>query len=174
MIEGFEPLLDWAWARHHNEWSWYIRPVFVLAFCAASWFRKPFLIVSLAVFFPLSAVIFPAPEHPKPHVVEFLLAERQLLEALTAVQFATFVLAVSLFLTLLAAAFWKRNLWLGVLVANLGGAAKLLFGYWAWGETGSAAILPTLVTAFVFNAICYMTWRLRRQSVKNSMERIKE
>ena len=23
----------WAWARHHNELSWYIRPLFLLPFC---------------------------------------------------------------------------------------------------------------------------------------------
>jgi hypothetical protein len=30
LLEGF---LSWAWARHHNVLSWYIRPLFLLPFC---------------------------------------------------------------------------------------------------------------------------------------------
>lgn len=26
-------LLDWAFARHHNQLSWYIRPIFIIPFC---------------------------------------------------------------------------------------------------------------------------------------------
>ena len=29
--------LNWAWARHHNPISWYIRPLFVLPFCDFSY-----------------------------------------------------------------------------------------------------------------------------------------
>jgi hypothetical protein len=32
-MDGLQDLLDWAWARHHNPLSWYIRPLFVLPFC---------------------------------------------------------------------------------------------------------------------------------------------
>ena len=32
-MDGLQDFLDWAWARHHNPLSWYIRPLFVLPFC---------------------------------------------------------------------------------------------------------------------------------------------
>ena len=32
--------LNWAWARHHNPLSWYIRPLFVLPFCYFAYKRS--------------------------------------------------------------------------------------------------------------------------------------
>ncbi len=31
-MEFFSDFLSWAWARHHNVLSWYIRPMFILPF----------------------------------------------------------------------------------------------------------------------------------------------
>jgi hypothetical protein len=32
-MDWLTDFLDWAWARHHNPLSWYIRPLFILPFC---------------------------------------------------------------------------------------------------------------------------------------------
>lgn len=32
-MDALIDFLNWAWARHHNPLSWYIRPLFVLPFC---------------------------------------------------------------------------------------------------------------------------------------------
>lgn len=155
-------LLDWAWQRHHNEWSWYIRPLIMVAFCYAAWHRKLLLTVLIGVFFPLSAVVFPAPEVPKAFVVEFLQAERQMLEGLAAWQLAVFVGLVVAFLTAVAVAFWRRSLLWGLIVANIGGAIKVLFSVLAWGDTGWTVLLPTLVTALVVNGAAWFFIRRRR------------
>ena len=153
-------LIDWAWARHHNEWSWYIRPLIVIAFCLAAWHRRLVLTIAIGLFFPVSAVIFPAPLVPKDFVVEFLAAERALLEALTTAQLVLFGAAVILFLSALAMAFWRRSLLWGLLVANLGSVMKLAFSVLVWGETGWTALLPTLVTALIFNlAMGWFLWK---------------
>ncbi|MEN8831157.1 hypothetical protein [Pacificibacter sp.] len=152
--------MDWAWQRHHNEWSWYIRPLILIAFCMAAWHRRLVLTVVVAIFFPLSAVVFPAPSIPKDFVVEFLAAERDMLETMTSFQILLFSVLVVVFLAALAAAFWRRSLIWGLVVANLGGVIKLVFGFVVWGETGSTAVLPTLVTALIFNAaIGYFLWK---------------
>ncbi len=151
-------LIDWAWARHHNEWSWYIRPLIIIAFCAAAWFRRPVLLVALGLFFPLSAIVFPAPESPKPYVVAFLESERQMLEALSLFGLIGFAVLVVVFLGLLATALWRRSFWTGVLVANLGGVLKLIVSKLLWQDVGDAAILPTIVTALIFNAVALGFW----------------
>jgi hypothetical protein len=33
MDEWLPELASWAWARHHNILSWYVRPLFFLPFC---------------------------------------------------------------------------------------------------------------------------------------------
>ena len=153
-------LIDWAWARHHNEWSWYIRPLILITFCIAAWHRRLALTIAIGLFFPLSAVIFPAPLVPKEFVVEFLAAERELLEALTALQLLLFIGLVILFLGALAMAFWRRSLLWGLLVANLGGVMKITFSVFAWGETGWTALVPTLVTALIFNLVIgWLLWK---------------
>lgn len=154
-------LLDWAWARHHNEWSWYIRPLILIAFCLSAWHRRLIVTILIALFFPLSAVIFPAPDVPKDFVVAFLSAEREMLTSMTTLQFGVFVGLVIAFLGALAAAFWRRSLLWGLVVANLGGAIKLAFGLVVWGETGWTALVPTVATAAVFNAVCLYLLRRR-------------
>ena len=32
-MDSLGDVLKWAWARHHNPLSWYIRPLFILPFC---------------------------------------------------------------------------------------------------------------------------------------------
>ena len=163
MDSCFNTFADWAWARHHNEWSWYIRGFIIIAFCGAAWRRHLPALVGLAIFFPVSAVIFPAPQTPKPYVVTFLETERTLLESLSFPEMMLFLVTVIAFLWILAAAFWHRSLFYGLLVANLGGAIKLGFGYWAWGDIGAIALVPTLVTALVFNTAVLAWWMFQRR-----------
>lgn len=157
-MELSSDLIDWMWARHHNEWSWYIRSFIILAFCALAWKRSLVGVVLAGVFFPLSAIVFPAPSNPKPYVVEFLHAERQMLEALSLFEFGVGLALVVLFLGILATALWKRSFIAGLCVANLGGVIKLVVSKMLWGEVGDVAILPTAITALVFNTIAVGAW----------------
>lgn len=164
-MEGWDGIMDWVWARHHNEWSWHIRPLLILAFCAAAYFRSGAGVMICALLFPLSAILFPAPiAPPRPEVVAYLERERALLERAAAWQIAAFAAAVAGFLWLLALAFWKRSLWIGLLVANLGGAAKVAGSLWLWHDAGAASIRPALLTAVVVNAAVILAWLVFRQT----------
>jgi hypothetical protein len=135
----------------------------MIAFCVAAWYRRPIMVIAIGLFFPISAIIFPAPETPKPYVVEFLEAERAMLEGLSSLELIGFSLLVIAFLSALAAAFWRRSWLLALVVANLGGVIKLLSSYWLWGDTGLTALVPTLVTALVFNAGMLGLWFYTRR-----------
>ena len=160
-MELLSDFADWAWARHHNALSWYIRPLIIIAFAMAAWNKKLLLTIGLGLFFPISAIVFPAPEHPKPFITNFLAEERAWIEALSLWNGIAFVCLVVAFLWLLAASLWKRSFWLGILVANLGGAAKLVFSLFSWGEPGMTVIIPTLFTALVINGAALAFWHYR-------------
>ena len=55
----------WAWERHHNVLSWYIRPLFFLPFCYFAYRRSLFGMVLTLVALATSMFWFPAPEHDR-------------------------------------------------------------------------------------------------------------
>ena len=69
----------WAWARHHNVLSWYIRVLFLLPFCYFAYKRSLFGMTLTLVALATSMFWFPAPERPDPRAFEFLAMEREYL-----------------------------------------------------------------------------------------------
>src|SRR5918997_1155393 len=69
----------WAWARHHNVLSWYIRPLFLLPFCYFAYKRSLWGITLTVVALATSMFWFPAPERADPGAAEFLAVEREYL-----------------------------------------------------------------------------------------------
>jgi len=172
-MESWADFMDWAWARHHNEWSWYIRPLIILAFCLAAYLLSWVGVIFLALLFPVSAILFPAPEVIDPNIAKYRAQEKRLTENATLTEIMAFVGAVILFLSVLAAAFWKRNLWFGLLVANLGSLAKIVVNLWLWPEAGAAAIAPTIVTVVIFNSVVIALWVIyKNRASKNSRAQI--
>jgi hypothetical protein len=156
-MDDVNQLLEWAWARHHNMYSWYIRPVFILPFCYFAWRRSLAGIVATLVASLTSIAWFPAPETPSPDALRYLDLERRWLSngPLT----LAIVLLVGTSLWLLAAAFWQKKWLYGVLVLNLATLAKVAFSVTFGGGAGWAALLPSLVTLAVCNAVLFAVWR---------------
>jgi hypothetical protein len=74
-----EEFLSWAWARHHNPLSWYIRPLFLLPFCYFAYKRSTWGIVLTLFALATSMVWFPEPERPDPRALEFLARWRRII-----------------------------------------------------------------------------------------------
>ncbi len=73
---GPDEFVAWAWARHHNVLSWYVRPLFFLPFCYFAYRRSLWGIVLTLLALVTSMFWFPAPEHASPAVNEMLASER--------------------------------------------------------------------------------------------------
>ena len=73
---SMDEFVAWAWERHHNVLSWYIRPLFFLPFCYFAYRRSLFGITLTLVALATSIFWFPAPETASPAVIEMLAAER--------------------------------------------------------------------------------------------------
>ena len=151
-MEQLNDFLSWMWARHHNELSWYVRPLFLLPFCFFAYKRSLLGILATLLVFSTSLFWFPAPENPSPRVEGYLAWERQFLaEGSVAVRVALVLLVIG-FLVALATAFWKRSWLWGLAVLNAGTLLKVIWSMAFGGAAGWAWLAPSLFTLAVTDA----------------------
>ena len=165
-MELLNDFLSWVWARHHNELSWYVRPLFLLPFCFFAYRRSLTGIVATLLLFPTSLFWFPAPEDPSARVEGYLAWERQfLLEGSIVARVALVVLVVAFFLTL-ATAFWKRSWLWGLAVLDAGTLLKVIWSVAFGGAAGWASLVPSLFTLAVTDAAILLAvrWLKRRRA----------
>lgn len=174
-MELLSQFIEWAWARHHNILSWYIRPLFLLPFCYFAYKRNIWGIILTIVALATSMFWFPAPENPSPGVIEMLNAERDYLLGTWTFWKILAGLYIPLTFYLLALAFWRRSLRYGLVVIN----AMLIFKIiWTFvvSETGGAIthLIPAIVGLIICNAVVIFiikrTDRKNRQTTSQSTE----
>ena len=163
-METLHDFLAWVWARHHNELSWYVRPLFILPFYYFAYRRSIRGILLTVLLLPTSLFWFPAPTHPSPRVVEYLAWEREFVTGDNLVAKLVLLVLVIGFFVALAAAFWKRNWLYGLGVLNAATLLKVIWSVAFGGAIGWAALLPSLVTLVICNTIIVlaMRWRDKR------------
>ena len=156
----------WAWARHHNELSWYIRPLFLLPFCYFAYRRSLWGIVLTVLALLTSMFWFPAPERVDPRAAEFLAAERDYLTGDWTLTKILLALLVPVSFAALAVAFWRRSLVWGLAVINASGLVKVVWSFYFGEESGGLTLLPSaLVGLAVCDAvILYVVRRMRKRS----------
>lgn len=156
----------WAWERHHNILSWYIRPLFFLPFCYFAYKRSLFGMVLTLVALATSMSWFPAPETVSPAVIEMLAAEEEYLTGDWTMAKILLALIVPISFAALGLAFWKRSLVWGLAVIN--GAVLIKTGstFVISTEAGAMSHLPAAVLGLaVLNAVVlYVVHRMRKRS----------
>ena len=166
-MEGLNDFLTWAWARHHNVLSWYIRPLFIIPFVffayRRSWKGMLITVIGLAT----SMFWFPAPETVDPAVAQFLAVEKEYILGPVTTQKILLWVTVPLFFFLLAMAFWKRSWWWGLAIINLAALGKVVWSVLEGGESGWAVLLPAVIglllcDAAVFGGVKYIHRRKLR------------
>lgn len=139
----------WAWARHHNILSWYVRPLFFLPFCFFAYRRSLFGIVLTLLALATSMFWFPAPEHTSPAVNEMLKAEEAYLTADWSLWKVLVALLVPLTFAALGLAFWKRSLVWGLAVVNAAILFKIAWTFLFGTQAGALSHLPAAVLGLV-------------------------
>jgi hypothetical protein len=158
--------LSWVWARHHNELSWYVRPLFLLPFCYFAYRRSVWGIVVTLLVFPTSLSWFPAPENPSPRVEGYLEWEIRFLTEGSVAAWGVLVLLVVAFFVALAVAFWRRSWLWGLAVLNAGTLLKVIWSVAFGGAAGWASLAPSLFTLAVTDAgiLLAARWLKRRRA----------
>ena len=161
-LDGF---LSWAWARHHNVLSWYVRPLFILPLAYFSYRRSLSGIVLTLVALATSMFWFPAPERVDPTVEEFLMFEKEWLTGEWTTEKTVSALAVPLILGMLCLAFWRRSLLWGLIIINAIAVTKLVWGIVDGEGTGWAMLGPALTGLVICDAaVLYAVRRMGKGS----------
>ena len=165
-----DEFVSWAWARHHNVLSWYIRHLFFLPFCYFAYRRSLFGIVLTLLALATSMFWFPAPEHTGPAVNEMLASEREYLTAHWTLWKVLIALVVPLTFAALGLAFWKRSLLWGLAVVNAAILFKIAWTFHFSTEAGALSHLPAAVLGLV---VCdaLILYIIRRMHARWSYER---
>jgi hypothetical protein len=144
MNEWLTELVSWAWGRHHNILSWYIRPLFLLPFCFFAWRRSWVGTIATVVALMTSIAWFPAPGTPDPAVVDMLRIEQEYLLGEWTVGKVVIALLIPLVFVGIGAALWRRSLGWALVVINAAVLFKIAWTFY-YDSTGDGALahLPT-------------------------------
>lgn len=156
-------LAAWAWARHHNPLSWYIRPLFLVPFCYFAWRRSGWGLGLTLVGLLTSMAWFPAPAVPDPRAAQFLAHERDYLLGPWTPLKVLFTLTVPAFLVGLGAAFWWRSWRIGLAIANIGTLFKIWWSFHYGGSSGWTVVPAAMGGLVVLNGlVLWAAWAAHR------------
>ncbi len=140
-----DAFFNWAYQRHQNVLSWYIRPLFIIPIVIFA-FKKSLTGIFASIFALFTSMFwFPVPKEVNPQVLSFLTFEMDYLKGVWDVPKILMSLSVPVFFVMLILSAWKRNWkWLvGVIIS-----AALLKALWSivfGGESGLSILKPAIL-----------------------------
>jgi len=150
--------LNWAWSRHHNPLSWYIRPLFMLPFCYFAYRKRLWGMALTLVAVTSSMFWFPVPAAPDPRAVALLNMERRYVGAPFTLERIVLTTLIPIWFVALAFAVRRLSL-LGV--AMVIGSGTLLKLAWLFREGGSNAwviVAPVALGTAVCAGVLLRAW----------------
>jgi hypothetical protein len=146
-MELLQDFASWAWERHHNPLSWWIRPLFLTPFMFFAYRRSWRGIALTLVALASSMFWFPKPARVDPQVEEFLAFERDAILGEWTLLKVMATASIPAFFIALGAALWRRAWWLGLLVAGIGALGKVAWSF-SIGDDSAQALVPPAALGF--------------------------
>jgi hypothetical protein len=158
---------SWAWARHHNILSWYIRPLFLIPFCYFA-YKKSWAGISATIFLLISSMFwFPEPAVTNEQINQFLQIELDYLNAPWGIGKILITMIVPISLFALGAAFWKRNILFGISVIVFIALAKILWSVAFGGESGMSILAPAIIGLIICVVLIYFGFKRSEKTRKD-------
>ncbi|KYG74915.1 hypothetical protein EV198_0575 [Roseivirga ehrenbergii] len=140
-----KPFFDWVFERHHNQWSWYLRPLFLLPFCYFA-YKKSFAGMMISIFALFTSMFwFPKPEIASESVMDFLEFEKAYLYGEWNMSKQLLTLTIPISFIALGLAFWKRSVTIGIAVVVLMATGKMVWSIQNAGESGKSILIPAIL-----------------------------
>ncbi len=164
LVMNNQLFFDWVFERHHNQLSWYIRPLFLIPFCYFA-YKRSWTGVMATVFALFTSMFwFNKPEVINEQVAGFLQYEKEWLTKSWEPHDVLLALTVPLSFFILALAFWKRSLWMGLAILILMATGKILWSIQSAGESGKSIVIPAVLgLAVCVGLILYGYKRLEKK-----------
>lgn len=160
----------WAWARHHNILSWYVRTLFLIPFCYFAYRRSILGITLTLIALATSMFWFPVPKgDPGPAVRQILDLEIEYLTGGWTIPKTLIGLLVPLSFAGLAVAFWRRSMAWGVAVINAMILIKIVWTFvFTPGEGAVLHLAPALIGLAIVDAV--VIFAIRKYRAKRVLE----
>lgn len=150
---------NWAYERHQNQLSWYLRPLFLIPFCYFA-YRRSWAGIFGTIFLLLTSMFwFPRPEVVSDQVKQFLEMEKEYLSGDWGSAKILMSLLIPVSFTALAVAFWKRSLWFGLSVVIFMAVAKMIWSVAFGGEAGKSIFIPAILGLVICIGLIYLGFR---------------
>jgi hypothetical protein len=153
-----EAFLKWAFERHQNQLSWYFRPLSLIPFCYFAYKRSWSGVFGTVFLLMTSMFWFPKPESVSPQAIQFLEMEVEYLQGEWNITKVLIALLIPISLGLLALAFWRRSLWLGLGIVSGTAIFKGIWSMVVTGEAGKSTIGPVSV-GILLSLLIYFGYR---------------
>jgi hypothetical protein len=157
---------QWAFERHQNRISWFIRPLFLIPFCYFAYKKSlnGILLSILALF--TSMFWFPIPEIIDPKTIEFLNMEKLYLANALSISNLIWYAWIILFFYLLARACWYKSIKTALFIVLITWVIKIVWSVFNSPESGKA-IIPFFIIGFIILLLSILIYKYILESKKN-------
>lgn len=160
-----QEFFDWVFDRHHNQWSWYLRPIFLIPFCFFA-YRRSWAGISITIFCLFTSMFwFSKPEIVSEDVKTFLQFEKDWLYGEWDYKKILLIITVPISFTFLGLAFWKRSLLMGLGVVVLMATGKIVWSIQNAGESGKSIIIPAILGLLICSVILFYGFKRLEKNV---------
>lgn len=161
-----QSFFDWAFERHHNQWSWYIRPLFLIPFCFFA-YKHSWAGISITLFCLFTSMLwFNPPEVIDDKVNTFLQFEKEWLYGVWNYKKILLLTTVPVSLTALGLAFWKRSMLMGLSVVILMATGKIIWSIYNVGEAGMSIVIPAVIGLIICIGLLYFGFKKLEKNKK--------
>ncbi len=158
---------EWVFDRHHNQWSWYIRPLFLIPFCFFA-YKQSWSGISITIFCLFTSMFwFSRPEFVSDEVITFLQFEKDWLYGEWDYKKLLLLLTVPISFFILGLAFWKRSLLMGLGVVVLMATGKMVWSIENAGESGKSIVIPAVLGLLLCSGLIFYGFRKLENKKKN-------
>jgi len=150
-----QTFFDWIFDRHHNQWSWYIRPIFLIPFCFFA-YKHSWSGISFTIFCLFTSMFwFNKPEVVSENVEIFLQFEKDWLYGEWDYKKVLLIITVPVSFFALGFAFWTRSLLIGLGVLAMMATGKIVWSIQNAGESGKSILVPAIIGLLICGGLIF-------------------